>query len=102
MAYVVTTIEEFDSAIEAFEVSIVEDYKEFEVFLAEYKRDYGTTLNRNFEWPEYDLVSARKFCELALNSPKGEYREYLLDRMEEALICGANSCHTAGPRIIVK
>ena len=81
----ITTLAQFDQAVAEEQRHIDESRDQF----------LALGLGRDFTEPDWEPVKARHLFAVAL-AARGEYRSYLLDKVNEALYCNANDAHTSG------
>lgn len=81
----ITTIAQFDQAVAEEQRHIDESQEQF----------LALDLGRDFTEPDWEPAKARKLFAAAL-AARGEYRRYLLDKVNDALYCNANDAHTSG------
>ena len=86
----INTISEFDALVAQEWAHVCMSYDMHEA------RDTG----QKFVWPDYDLKEARALVVRALEA-RGEYRAYLLDRANDALMTNSNDAHTGGLFVII-
>lgn len=85
----INTLAHFDKLVAAEQRCIDESQEQFEA------------LGLNFTAPDWEPAKARRLFAAAL-AARGEYREYLLDKCNEALHCNANDAHTSGLMVNIK